>query len=175
MCYVRGVCVLRQGNTDASNTSYIRRNCSSCMYIIKNSWCLTKTVNGMTNSVWNQIYTKLLPPACKENNGEKSIDLHLSTISKSPHWSGSQWQSKAPSENQNLHPGLIRIMFNISKKIMHLLFFNAKFVLFAQNINLEKKLASIMKCVMNVEQLLRWEYFRELREAVIYVLADFVR
>ena len=26
------------------------------------------------------MYTKLLPPACKENNGEKSIDLHLSTI-----------------------------------------------------------------------------------------------
>ena len=45
---------------------------------------------------------------------------------------------------------------------MHLLFFNAKFVLFAQNVNLEKKLASIMKCGMNVEQLLRREYFREL-------------
>ena len=55
----------------------------------------------MTNSIWNQIYTKLLPPACKENNGEKSIDLHLSTIKTSA--THLNLIGPVPSDNQGLH------------------------------------------------------------------------
>ena len=137
--------MLRQGNADAPNKYDTRRNCSSFMCIFKNSWYLTKTFDGMTNFFWNQIYTKMLPSACKENNGEKSIDLHFSTIEASA--THLNLIAPVPSDNQGLHRkirisilGWFRLCSISAKKIMHLLFFNAKFVLFAENVNLEKKL-----------------------------------